>query len=403
MPRPLHVAQISFFNDPAGRTPATLLEAWPTLGEVAEAACAAGVRVSVVQASVHTETLTRNGVQYHFLPFGDASVSNEGAGRLAALLHGMAPELFHVHGLAFPSHVLALAQRAPGIPIVLQDHADRPPRIWRRALWRRAMARAAAITFCAPEQASPFRSAGLIGAGVPCYAIPESTSRFTPGDAEQARQLTGLGGDPALLWVGHLDANKDPLTILAGASAAARALPRLQLWCCFGTAPLGKEVRRRIAQDPMLTDRVHLLGNVSHGQVEQLMRAADIFVQGSHHESTGYSVIEALACGLTPVITDIPSFRALTGGGAVGSLWPPGDTAAYAAALSSIGARARPALRAEARAHFERELSFPALGSKLAAMYESLCERNGETHGLEAWMPHDTRTGASSGEASCRL
>src|SRR4029077_12740372 len=60
----LHVAQIGFFNDPAGRAPSELLEAWPTLVDVAEAARCAGARVSVVQACAHSEQLERNGGRY---------------------------------------------------------------------------------------------------------------------------------------------------------------------------------------------------------------------------------------------------------------------------------------------------------------------------------------------------
>src|SRR5581483_7260916 len=384
-----HVAQISFFNDPADRHPVALLDAWPTLVAVAEAACAAGVRVSVIQASTHSQELTRNGVDYYFLPFGAATPMAGAAEPLGTLFRRLSPNVIHVHGLGFPRHVLDLAQVAPGIPIVLQDHADRPPRIWRRALWRRAISRAAAITFCSAEQARPFQAVGLISSGARLYAIPESTSRFTPGDREQARQLTGIAGDPAILWVGHLNANKDPLTMLAGISVAARTLPGLKVWCCFGSAPLEAEVRRHIEGDPLLTDRVHLLGKVPHAAVERLMRAADLFVLGSHHESTGYSVIEALACGLPPLITDIPSFRSLTAGGEVGMLWQPGDSRAFCDALQLIAGRLGPGMRAGARLHFERELSLSALGSKLAEMYRDQLQIAGGKQDLQAWPAHE--------------
>ena len=77
--QPLNVVQISFFSDPEGKPPVDLLHQWPTLSAVAEAASRAGVRVSVVQASVHTQHLTRNSVDYYFLPFGEASLSKAGA------------------------------------------------------------------------------------------------------------------------------------------------------------------------------------------------------------------------------------------------------------------------------------------------------------------------------------
>lgn len=391
-PEALHVVQLSFFNDPLRRTPGELLQAWATLVDVAEAAARAGVRVSVVQACAHSERLERAGVSYHFLPFGETPES-AGLAALLELLRRLRPQLLHVHGLHFPRQVLSLTALVPSLPIILQDHATRPPR-WRRALLRRAFAAARGVAFCAAEQAQPFREAGILGPGTPVYPIPESTSRFLPGDRAAARQATGLDGDPAILWVGHLDANKDPLTILEAVAAVAPALPRIQLHCCFGAAPLRAAVEARIARDPRLRGRVQLWGQVPHEWVEQLMRGADLFVLGSHRESTGYAVIEALACGLPPIVTDIPSFRSLTGGGAVGILWQCGDPRSLSEALLSAAAPAHSQSRREVRAHFERELSFEALGSKLATMYQELL---GGGRAREASAPSDGALWASQG------
>jgi glycosyltransferase involved in cell wall biosynthesis len=370
----LHVAQIGFFFDPQRREPARLLHEWPSLVDVAEAACLAGVRVTVVQTCAHTQTLERNGVRYHFFPFGRAATTVGTADPFGELLRKAAADVLHVHGLGFAHEVLSLAAIAPGIPIVLQDHASRPPRLWRRRLWRRAFGAASGLSFCSLEQAQPFARAGLIPAKTRVYEIPECPSRFTTGAQAAARRATGLEGDPCLLWVGHLDQNKDPLTVLDGVSEAVRQLPGLQLWCCFATAPLLPMVQRRISSDPRLRHRVHLLGRVQHERIEQLMRAADLFVLGSHREGSGYSLIEALACGLSPAVTDIPSFRSLTGAGAVGALWPCGAADKCAAALVSLAAQPRSAARAAARAQFDKELSFEAVGRKLASVYRDLLQ-----------------------------
>ena len=370
----LHVVQISFFRDPEERSPTELLKAWPSLVDVAEAACAGGVRITVVQASSHTERLVRGGVPCYFLPLAEPEPQGTPAKGLADLLSDLAPDVFHVHGLGFARDALALTSLAPGVPIIFQDHADRLPRFWRRGLWRRDMAIAAGVAFCSTTQAQPFADAGLLSTHTRIYEIPESTSRFIPGSSREARGLTGLAGSPAVLWVGHLDDNKDPLAVLEGVSRATKALPGLQLWCCFGVAPLLLDVQKRIAEDSRLRSRVRLLGCVSHETIERLMRAADLFVLGSHREGSGYSVIEALACGLPPIITDIPSFRALTGAGAVGALWRCGDSQALCEAL--VSARFDAATRAAVRAHFDRELSVDSLGRKLAAMYADADERN---------------------------
>jgi glycosyltransferase involved in cell wall biosynthesis len=368
----LHVAQIGVLTDLAGREPARLLREWPSLVDVAECAAHCDIRVSVIQSCVHSQSLTVNGVNYYFLPFGQGRASRGQTRSFGRLLRDLDPDVIHVHGLGFPRDVLMLAKRAPGVPIVVQDHASRPPRIWSRPLWRRALRAVAGAAFTGTAQAEPFQAAGLFHPQLQIFDIPESSSRFSPGDRAQARQITGLAGDPCVLWVGHLNDNKDPLAVLDGVSLAARARPELQLWCYFGSAPLLSEVRRRIECDPFLRERVHLQGAVSHATIEHLMRAADLFVLGSHCEGSGYSLIEALACGLPPIVTNIAPFRSLTCDGAIGRLWPCGDGVALCEAMLGLVARPQPQIRAAVRAHFETELSFDALGRKLHAMYDGL-------------------------------
>jgi glycosyltransferase involved in cell wall biosynthesis len=228
------------------------------------------------------------------------------------------------------------------------------------------------VSFCARAQADPFRRAGLFGRHLQVFEIPESTSTFLPGDQAAARAATGLHGDPAVLWVGHLDANKDPLTILEAVRRVSEELPGLRLWFCFGTAPLREVVDWRVAQDAELRERVHLLGRVPHERVELLMRAADLFVLGSQREGSSFSLIEALATGLTPVVTAIPSLCALTGNGAVGQLFPCGDVQGCADALTRAARSLEPGTRQRVRAHFETHLSHRAIGRRFADAYDRI-------------------------------
>ena len=364
----LHVVQVGFYVDPRGRGPAQLLDDWPTLVDVAESARQGGLRVTVVQACRSPDILSRNGVRYHFFA-SDADAP--------ALIGNLDPDVIHVHGLHFPREVLRLAAHLPDVPILLQDHASRPPRFWRRPHYRRAFAAATGVAFCARPQSRAFEATRLLGERTSIHVIAESTSRFNPGPQDEARARTGLEGDPCLLWVGHLSANKDPLTVLEGVSLAADALAGLTLWCCFGEAPLARAVARRIEQDRRLRTRVHLLGRRPHQEIESLMQAADIFVSASHREGSGYALIEALACGLPPLVTDIPSFRALTGDGAVARLWRPGNAQSLADGLIALASESSLARRAVVRGHFERELSHAALGRRLEETYRGLIERRG--------------------------
>jgi glycosyltransferase involved in cell wall biosynthesis len=292
-----------------------------------------------------------------------------------SLINALQPDILHAHGLGFPRETAALGSLAPSQPLLLQDHANRPPRFWRRGAWRRGLAQVDAVAFCAREQAQPFFDARVLSPGVMVFEYPGTSSSFSPGDQSQARATTGLHGDPCLLWVGHLNTNKDPLTILQGFRECIPKFPDAHLWCCFGSAPLMDAVQSEIARLPSLAGRVHLLGKVPHDQVEAHMRAADFFVLGSHVEGSGFSLIEAMACGLPPVVSDTPSFRALTHEGAVGSLWRRGDGAAFARALLAASAQPRLPARRNARAHFERELSAAAGGRKLRDAYAQMMAR----------------------------
>jgi glycosyltransferase involved in cell wall biosynthesis len=104
--------------------------------------------------------------------------------------------------------------------------------------------------------------------------------------------------------------------------------------------------------------------------MEARYRSADFFVQTSHREGSGYSLIEAMACGTTPLVTDIPPSRRIVGKS--GSLTPVGNAHALGQAMIGWASRDRRLLRTAARAHFERELTFEVIGRDLRAAYERL-------------------------------
>ena len=192
---------------------------------------------------------------------------------------------------------------------------------------------------------------------------------FAPIPRADAEAATGMRGRPAILWVGRLNANKDPLTVLEAFERALATLPEATLTMLYGSSELGDAVSARIARSAALRDRVRLVGAVAHDRIGAYFSAADLFVAGSHHEGSGYAMIEALACGVTPVVTDIPSFRVLTRGGAIGVLWPPGDAGACARAFATAGQLNLDAERVRVREHFARHVSWAAVGRRAMEIY----------------------------------
>ncbi|MBV6814486.1 glycosyltransferase family 4 protein [Xanthomonas campestris pv. passiflorae] len=365
----LHVAHLNLVPTPDGLSAEQVFAQWPSLADIAEAVASAGVQVSVIQASALDTRMRRAGVDYRFADLHQRG-SAVRARTLAALLHEIAADVLHVHGLEFAGDAQRLACLLPQLPILLQDHANRPPRWWARRLWRARYAAAAGIAFTSLELAQPFVRARLFRRSTQLFAIPESSSRFTASDRLQAREQTRVHGDPCVVWIGHFSPAKDPLCVLDAVAMAARLLPGLRLWCVFDQAPLLAQVQQRLRADPQLARCVHLLGKVEHARVQELLRAADVFVSASHAESCGYAALEAYACGCLPLLTAIPSFRALSDDGAVGELWPVGDASALSELLLRVS-RQRPS-RAQVRAHFDARLSFAAVGRRWAQAYAQL-------------------------------
>ena len=378
--RRIRVVQVTLVADPQGRDAETLLRIWPTGPAVAAGVAGGGVEPTIVYAATRRQTLQRDGVTFHFIDDTRAAPLRLAGGiriprrpqRLFEFVASLGPDVVHVHGFQYPVAIWQLVRSLPGIPVLIQDHASPVPEGWRRLLWRAACRRVAGVAFTAREQAAPFFAVGVFRPGLPVFEVLEGSSPFTPGDRDVARREAGIHGDPCFLWTAHIDANKDPLTVLTAFRQAAPRLPDARLWCCFGTAPLLDAVHRFLEQDPILRQRVTLLGPRPHDAMESLFRAADFLVQASHHEGSGFSVIEALSCGTTPLVTDIPSFRRILDDGRAGSLTPVGDAVAMAEAMVAWSQRDRPALRRAARAHFEQALTYNVIGRQLRTAYRAL-------------------------------
>lgn len=366
----MRVTQLNLHPAPAGMSPAELFVHWPSLADIPEAVAAGGPRVSVLQVADREARFTRHGIDYHFVDMAGFATPRARGRRIAGLLRGRLPDVLHIHSLACAEEAHAIAQALPSLPVLLQDHADRVPTWWRRPTWRRWLRSVDAVAFTAPALAQRFEVAGLIPPTLRVFAVPESSSRFTPGSREAARLATGMVGSPAVLWVGHLNDNKDPLTAWEGFARMASVLPGARLYCAYGSAPLSLAVEARIASDERLRDRVTLLGSLRHAAIETWMRATDIYLSASRAESCGFALLEAMACGAAPVVTDIPSFRELTGNGAVGRLYPPGDGVRCGDALLAVARELPP--RELVREHFQARLSFPALGRRWVSAYGQL-------------------------------
>jgi glycosyltransferase involved in cell wall biosynthesis len=374
----IHVVCVNYDYDRFLTSPAELLDRYETLVEWAAALAAAGARVSVIQRFGMDAEVDRDGVLYRFVL--DQAWSRGRVPVRPRRIHNavlqLNPDIVHVNGLQFGYQASCLKTLLGSAPIILQDHANAPPRHWAyRWILRRALREVDAVSFVSREQAHPWQDGGFLHEKQAIVELMEGSSRFRPKSRSEARAHTGLIGDPVCLWVGRLNANKDPLTVLSGFAKALPEMPHARLAMVYHTAELLPLIRAWLQANPAAAGNVVLLGKIDHAALEDVYNSADLFILGSHHEGSGYAVLEAMACGVMPILTDIPSFRVLTNNGTVGRLWPVGSADHLARALVTSCSGPIPVSPDEVRAFFEKNFSWSAIAHDAVKAYRQLIQR----------------------------
>ena len=344
--------------DRRDRTPEDVLDRFTTLTGWADAVHQSGLDVAVVQRFDGQARVERTGISYYFAPDDRAS--------LAALR----PDVVHFNGYTHPHELRRLRRTIGRVPLVVQDHGGFDPAgvsRMRRAWMRHGLATADALLVATPPQADRFRRSGLVPSHVAIRDVMEGSTDL------RVRSRPPRSSVLSMLWVGRLNANKDPRTVLAGFSRFMKESGRdAQLTFVYASGDLETALRRDVESDSSLRGRVHLAGPIPHGDLPAVYAAADYFVLGSRREGSGYAALEAMACGVVPVLTDIPSFRWLTAEGSLGALWQVGDPASLARALDQAVRRNWSEQSRACAERFERDWSWDAIGRRAAGIYRDV-------------------------------
>ena len=96
------------------------------------------------------------------------------------------------------------------------------------------------------------------------------------------------------------------------------------------------QVIRQILQSSDSSDRVTYAGQVSQRELPRYYQMADLYISPSHVDGSSVSLMEALACGLPCLVSDIPANQEWVTDGVNGWLFPDGDANALAARILAI-------------------------------------------------------------------
>jgi glycosyltransferase involved in cell wall biosynthesis len=305
--------------------------------------------------------------------YGHPVAAVRAATALTRLLRTRRFDLVHCHSA--PSGVGGrIAARRVGVPSIYSPHAFPfvgelgGARRLAAGLVERALARTTTLLACCCEEE---RRQALAHALLPPdrlrvipNGVPASPDVPAPGFLARMRD-----GGPVVVAVAHLRRQKRLDVLVDAAPRILREVPSARI-AIVGDGPSGPELRAQARRLGLAgDDRFVVTGFVP--PAARYLRAADLFVLSSGWEGLPIALLEAQACGVPQVATDVGGVaEAVTS--RTGRLVARGDPAALAEAVVSVlrddGLRAR--MRADSLRSWAESFTVERMVAGYAAAYE---------------------------------
>jgi glycosyltransferase involved in cell wall biosynthesis len=296
----------------------------------AEALSRRGLRVSLISTLPVALPASLRDLPCFTIPTATAGMTK--AQRLATLLGGWArvpglvaaikPDVVHIHSLPTPAAVPFL-RLLPRLIVSTwgSDVVQRDPRKTR--LYPYLLSHARQLTATSRYLATI--TAGYLRSPCPISVIPFGIDpqRFKPGEQPAADKRIGT--------LRHLEANYG-IDVLIEAVPQLLALdPEVQIEI-GGAGSLQSTFERRI-QDLGIGGHVALRGRIAHAEVPDFLCSLAVFAMPSRAESFGVAALEAQACGLPVVASNVGGLPEVVLDGETGLLVPPEQPQVLASAL----------------------------------------------------------------------
>lgn len=246
---------------------------------------------------------------------------------LQRALAAFAPDLVDAHFVPNYGVMAALAGRRPytltawGSDLLVA--AGRDP--FQRARARFALTRAALVLCDAENLADAARRAGAPPERV--RAIPWGVDRsvFRPGPARE----------PGLVFSARMhEPVYDLATVIEGCARLFETHPQAHV--VFAGDGVQRVALEQLAAARLPADRHRFVGRLATAELAAWLARAQVYVSASRSDSTSQSLLEAMAAGAVPVVSDIAGNREWVRAGSSARLFPVGDAGALARELRAV-------------------------------------------------------------------
>jgi glycosyltransferase involved in cell wall biosynthesis len=146
---------------------------------------------------------------------------------------------------------------------------------------------------------------------------------FKPNQSADVRKALGWDDDFVLISTRAWEPLYGLDVLIDGFIEAARIEENLRL-LLLGVGSLEPVIRNTLENSGML-DRVHFTGQVGYEHLPDHYRSADLYISASYSDGSSISLLEAMACGVPALVSDIPGNREWITPGKAGFWFSKGD------------------------------------------------------------------------------
>jgi len=308
-------------------------------------------------------SLVSNNIQYFFLP--GSHRTKYFPFRTHLFIKRLKPDVVIIFGMHSQIQIIQL-QFFVGrdTKIIEQYEADKPFSGIKLILQQLADRRINYYFFSAKEDARPWVNTGNILNFNKCKEVYVGAPKFDIQNKEESKHKISMYGNSNYLWVGRLNDNKDPLTVLNAFAKYLKINPFARLHMIYHTADMLPQIRELVATHA-ISYAVLLHGFIQHDELKYWYSAAEFFISASLREGGSYALIEAMACGCIPIVSAIPSSLVAIQYGEVGLYFEPGNVNELVKILLVTNTMNKALWSARVREHFSTHYSAAIIARKL--------------------------------------
>ncbi len=275
------------------------------------------------------------------------------------------PDYILVHGFGFIHYLVFLKLILPKSKIVLQCNGYAfKPKGFKRLVYKLSDKFIDGYLFTGIENAKHWYDSNILKKEK-VFEVMEGSTYFNY-NPEVKRKPNSF------VWVGGLNNNKDPLTVLKAFLNFLKIQPLAKLIMVFHQNDLLADLEMFINKNPKLNKAVNLKGYVKPDFIEEIYNQTQFFILGSHYEGSGYALLESMACGCVPIVTNIPSFKFMTNNGDCAFLFSSGNSDELFKQLKATQNCDYELLQDKVLKQFKNKLSSEAIAKEIYNVFDSL-------------------------------